>query len=159
SHGADEYPFLIDDDGLSVLPVTSMELEHQVSSERVSTGIPDLDEMFEGKGYYRGSTVMLTGTAGSGKTTLAAQFAEASCERGERCLYVGLEESRDQVARNAASVGINLAPWIKKGLLHHHAWRPTQYGMEMHLLRIHKLVDRIQPLNVIIDPITNLMGG
>lgn len=159
SHGADEYAFLIDEEGLSVLPVTGMELQHKVSAERVSTGIADLDEMLGGKGYFRGSTVLISGTAGSGKTTLAARFAEASCERGEPCLFIGFEESRDQVARNTSSVGIQLSRWTKKGLFHHHAWRPTKYGMEMHLLRIHKLVEKFQPASVIIDPVTNLMSG
>lgn len=158
SHGADEYPFLIDESGLSVLPVTSVTLNHKVSTERVSTGIPDLDAMMQGKGYYRGSSVLVSGTAGSGKTTLACHFAEASCSRGERCLYVGFEESTNQVFRNAASVGIDLNRYVKKGLLFHQAWRPTQYGMEMHLLRIHKLIDTLRPEAIILDPITNLVG-
>lgn len=157
SHGADEYPFLIDDHGISVLPVTSLEMSHQVSTERVPTGIADLDEMLGGKGFYRGSSVLISGTAGSGKTTMAASFAAASCSRGERCLYVGFEESVDQVARNMMSVGLDLKQWRDKGLLVHEAWRPSQYGIEMHLLRIHKLVETAQPRHVIIDPITNLI--
>ena len=159
SHGADEYPFLIDDHGISVLPVTSLEMQHKVSTERVPTGIADLDDMLEGKGFYRGSSVLISGTAGSGKTTMAASFADASCRRGERCLYVGFEESVDQVARNMSSVGIDLNQWVEKDLLVHEAWRPSQYGIEMHLLRIHKLIEAVNPQHVVIDPITNLITG
>ena len=158
-HSADEYPFLIDEHGMSILPLTSLQLEHKVSDERVSSGVRDLDQMLEGKGYYRGSSILVSGTAGSGKTTLAASFAEATCRRGERCLYIGFEESGDQITRNMKSVGIELEPWIKKGLLFHEAWRPTQFGLEMHLLRIHKLVEKIQPNTVVLDPITNLVRG
>jgi circadian clock protein KaiC len=130
-----------------------------VSDERVSTGVPGLDEMLEGKGYYRGSTIMLSGTAGSGKTSLASSFADATCRRGERCLYISFEESRHQVERNMKSIGLNLEPWREKGLLFYEAWRPTQYGVEMHLLRIHKLIEKINPSSVIVDPITNLMSS
>lgn len=158
-HGADEYPFLLDDQGMTILPLTSSQLQHQVSNARASSGVPDLDEMLEGKGYYRGSSILLSGTAGSGKTSLAASFVDAACRRGESCLYVDFEESRDQVARNMKSVGIDLARWSEKGLLFHEAWRPTQYGMEMHLLRIHKLVEKIRPQCVVIDPVTNLING
>jgi circadian clock protein KaiC len=159
SHGADEYPFLIDDKGISVLPVTSLEMQHEVSNERVPTGIADLDEMLGGKGFYRGSSVLISGTAGSGKTTMAASFVEAACRRGERCLFVGFEESVDQVARNMGSVGVDLKQGAGKGLLVHEAWRPSQYGIEMHLLRIHKLIDAVNPQHVVIDPITNLITG
>jgi circadian clock protein KaiC len=158
-HGADEYPFLIDERGMSILPLTSLQLQHSVSNERISSGVPDLDEMLEGKGYFRGSSVLITGTAGSGKTTLAASFVDAACRRGERCLYIDFEESRDQVARNMNSVGIDLDQWSKKGLLTHEAWRPTQFGIEMHLLRIHKLIEKVKPQCVVIDPITNLLNG
>jgi circadian clock protein KaiC len=158
-HGADEYPFLIDERGMSILPLTSLQLQHTVSNERISSGVPDLDEMLEGKGYFRGSSVLITGTAGSGKTTLAASFVDAACRRGERCLYIDFEESRDQVARNMTSVGIDLDQWSKKGLLTHEAWRPTQFGIEMHLLRIHKLIEKAKPQCVVIDPITNLLNG
>jgi circadian clock protein KaiC len=158
-HGADEYPFLIDEQGMSVLPLTSLQLEHKVSDERVSSGVPDLDQMLEGKGYYRGSSILASGTAGSGKTTLAACFAEATCRRGERCLYIGFEESANQITRNMKSVGIDFQPWIEKGLLFHEAWRSTQFGLEMHLLRIHKLVEKIQPSTIVLDPITNLVGS
>jgi circadian clock protein KaiC len=158
-HGADEYPFLIDEQGMSVLPLTSLQLQHKVSNERVSTGVADLDEMLEGKGYFRGSSILLSGTAGSGKTTLASSFAEAACRRGERCLFIDFEESSNQVARNMKSVGIDLQQWSEKGLLFHEAWRPTQSGIEMHLLRIHKLIERVKPQCVVIDPITNLGNG
>jgi circadian clock protein KaiC len=159
SHGADEYPFLIDEHGMSILPVTSLELHHTVSNERVTSGVPDLDEMLEGKGYFNGSSVLISGTAGSGKTTLASSFADATCRRGKRCLFIAFEESINQVARNMKSVGLDLDSWIKAGLLFHQAWRPTQYGMEMHLLRIHKLIEKVRPDCVIIDPITNLITG
>jgi circadian clock protein KaiC len=158
SHGADEYPFLIDDQGLSVLPITSLELQHKASSERVSSGVPDLDAMLEGQGFYRGSSTLVSGTSGSGKTTLGISFAEASCLRGERSLYVGFEESAGQVTRNAKSVGIDLEPHLRSGLLSYNAWRPTQYGMEMHLLRIHKLVEKVNPDTVVVDPISNLVS-
>jgi circadian clock protein KaiC len=158
-HGADEYPFLIDERGMSILPLTSLQLQHKVSSERVSTGVADLDEMLEGKGYFRGSSILLSGTAGSGKTTLAASFANATCQRGERCLYIDFEESRNQVERNMKSVGLHLDRWTRKRLLFHEAWRPTQFGIEMHLLRIHKLIETIKPQCVILDPVTNLING
>jgi circadian clock protein KaiC len=159
SHGADEYPFLIDDQGFSVLPSTSMRLSHAVSKERVSTGVQDLDEMLEGKGYYRGTTALVSGTAGSGKSSLAAHFARQTCRDGKKCLYLAFEESPAQVMRNMRSIGVDLEPSIKKGLLKLEAWRPTQNGLEMHLLRIHKLVELHQPAAVVLDPITNLMGG
>jgi circadian clock protein KaiC len=159
SHGADEFPFLIDENGLSVLPLTSLSLNHKASKERVSTGIPDLDAMMQGKGYYRGSTVLISGTAGSGKTTMGSHFADACCRRGERCLYIGFEESTDQLFRNAATVGLDLSYGVKKGLLFHEAWRPTQYGMEMHLLRIHKLLEATKPQSIILDPISNLIAS
>ena len=158
-HGADEYPFLIDERGMSVLPITALQLQHEVSNERVSSGVSDLDDLLEGKGYYRGSTVLLSGTAGSGKTTLASCFAAATCSRGERCLYIAFEESPKQVARNMRAIGLDLDEWTRKGLLFCEAWRPTQFGMEMHLLRIHKLIEQIKPRAVIIDPITNLIDS
>lgn len=158
-HGADEYPFLIDERGMSILPLTSLQLQHTVSKERISSGIPDLDEMLEGRGYYRGSSILFTGTAGSGKTSLAASFVDAACRRGERCLYIDFEESRDQVVRNMRSIGLDLERWNKKGLLTHEAWRPTQFGIEMHLLRIHKFIEKVKPRVVVIDPITNLLSG
>jgi circadian clock protein KaiC len=159
SHGADEYPFLIDERGMSILPLSALQLQHKVWNERVSSGIPDLDKMLEGKGYYRGTSILVTGTAGSGKTSVSAAFIDAACRRGERCLFIDFEESRDQVARNMKSIGLNLNRWAKSGLLTHEAWRPTEFGIEMHLLRIHKLIEKHKPQCVVIDPITNLMHG
>ncbi len=156
-HGMDEYPFLIDTDGFSVIPVTSLGLDHEVSSERVSTGIPRLDTMMGG-GYYRGSSILVSGMAGTGKTSMAASFADAACARGERCLYFAFEESEGQVTRNMRSIGIDLSPWIKSGLLKFHASRPTVYGLEMHLAMVHKLVNEFQPDVVIVDPISNLLS-
>ena len=120
-HGTNEYPFLIDEQGLSVLPVTSLGLKHEVSNERISTGIARLDAMFAGQGYYRGTSVLMSGTAGSGKTSLAAHFVDAACRRGEPCLYFAFEESPGQLVRNMRSIGIYLEPWIKQGLLLIHA--------------------------------------
>ncbi|HEX4488969.1 MAG TPA: circadian clock protein KaiC [Terriglobales bacterium] len=158
-HGTNEYPFLIDQDGMSVLPITSLGLDHKASRERVSSGIPDLDEMLEGKGYYRGSTVLVSGTAGSGKTSIASHLAIETCRRGERALYVAFEESRDQVIRNMRSIGLDLEAPMKKGLLRFEASRPAESGLEMHLVRIHKLVEQFKPTLVIIDPITNLIAA
>ena len=158
-HGADEYPFLVDERGMSILPLSSLQLQHKVWNERVSSGIPDLDDLLEGKGYFRGTSVLVTGTAGSGKTTVAASFVDAACRRGERCLYIDFEESRLQVARNMKSVGIDLDHWGRKGLYRPEAWRPTQFGIEMHLLRIHRLIEKHKPQCVVIDPITNLLNG
>jgi circadian clock protein KaiC len=159
SHIADEVPFLIDERGFSVLPSSSMKLDHEVSSERVSSGVKDLDDMLEGKGFYRGSSVLVSGTAGSGKSTLAAHFAQQTCRGGERCLYVAFEESAAQAMRNMRSVGIDLAKQARKGLLRFEAWRPTQSGLEMHLLQIHKLVEQHKPAAVVLDPLTSLMVG
>jgi circadian clock protein KaiC len=159
SHGADEYPFLIDDQGFSVLPSTSMQLNHAVSRERMSSGVKDLDDMLEGEGFYRGTTALVSGTAGSGKSSLAANLARQTCTDGKKCLFVALEESPSQVIRNMRSIGVDLQPHVNKGLLALEAWRPTQSGLEMHLLRIHKLVERIKPAVVVIDPITNLLSG
>ncbi len=157
SHIADEIPFLIDERGFSVLPSSSMKLDHAVSSERISSGVNDLDDMLEGKGFYRGSSILVSGTAGSGKSTLAAHFAQQTCRGGERCLYVAFEESAAQAMRNMRSIGIDLEKYVKKGLLRFEAWRPTQSGLEMHLLQIHKLVEQHNPATVIIDPLTSLM--
>ncbi len=158
-HGTNEYPFLIDETGFSVLPVTSLGLEHIVSNERISSGIKALDEMLEGKGYFRGSTVLVSGTAGIGKTSTAAHFAEAACKRGERVLYFCFEESPSQLMRNMLSIGINLEPWVKKGLLRFQASRPTLYGLEMHLAVTHKFVNEFKPAIVILDPINTFVIG
>jgi circadian clock protein KaiC len=159
THGTNEYPFLIDEDGISVLPVTALGLDHKVSSERIATGVPQLDAMLGGKGYFRGSSIMVSGTAGSGKTSMAAHFADATCERGERCLYFAFEESTSQLVRNMRSIGIDLDRWIKKGLLRHVASRPTLRGLEMHLAHVHKQVKDFDPHVVIIDPVSNLSSS
>src|SRR5690606_16209883 len=138
SHGTNEYPFLINDQGFSVLPITSAGLHHEASSERVSTGVPRLDAMLGGEGVYRGSSILVSGTAGTGKTTLASHFVDAACRRGERCLYFAFEESQSQLARNMKSVGIDLEPHMRSGLLMFEATRPTQYGLEMHLASMHR---------------------
>jgi len=158
-HGTNEYPFLIDETGFSVLPVTSLGLEHKVSNERVSSGITELDKMLEGKGYFRGSTVLVSGTAGVGKTSMAAHFAEAACKRGERVLYFCFEESPSQLMRNMRSIGINLEPWVHRGLLQFQATRPTFYGLEMHLAVTHKAVNAFKPEIVIMDPINTFILG
>jgi circadian clock protein KaiC len=157
THGTNEYPFLIGRDGINVLPVTSLLLEHDAPSERVSTGLAALDDMLGGKGYYRASTVLLTGTAGTGKTTMAAHFVNAACSRGEKCLYFLFEESPQQMLRNMASAGIDLRRWVDRGLLQFHAARPNRHGLESHLLEMHNAVEVFDPDAVIVDPITNLM--
>ncbi|HSW53482.1 MAG TPA: circadian clock protein KaiC [Ignavibacteriaceae bacterium] len=159
THGTNEYPFLIDEDGFSVLPVTSLGLNHISSIERISTGIPRLDTMLSGKGYYRGSTVLVSGTAGTGKTSLAAQFVEAACKRGENVLYFAFEESPSQYMRNMSSIGIQLEPLVKKGLLHFHATRPTLFGLEHHLTTTLKLINKVNPQIVVLDPIDAFIMG
>ncbi len=153
THGTNEYPFLIDREGISVLPITSLILEHAASGERITTGIKKLDDMMGGKGYYRGSSILVSGTAGTGKTSFTAHFCEAGCRQGERVLYFSFEESPGQVMRNMCSIGINLKLWIDKGLLKFNATHPLMYGMEMHLVAILKEVSSFKPTIVIIDPI------
>jgi circadian clock protein KaiC len=155
THGTSEYPFLIDEGGISILPITSMGLTHEAGTERVSSGIPRLDAMMEGKGYYRNSSVLASGTAGTGKTSLAAHFALAAAERGERCLWFAFEESQSQITRNMRSIGIDLEPAVRSGTLRFHAERPSVFGLEMHLVTIHKLVSQFRPRVVVIDPVTD----
>lgn len=157
-HGTNEYPFLIDHDGLSVLPVTSLGLCHPALKERVSTGIDRLDEMLSGQGYYRGSTILLSGTAGTGKTSLAAHFVHAACRRGERCLYFLFEESPQQLLRNMQSIGIDLQPWVDRGLLEFHADRPSRFGLETHLAGMQRAIRRFEPSVAVVDPVTNLLA-
>jgi len=157
THGTNEYPFLIDEKGISVLPITTLGMQHKASSERISSGIPRLDTMLGGEGYFRGSTVLVSGTAGSGKTSLAAHFALATCQRAERCLYFAFEESPGQVIRNMRSIGLDLEPWLKKGLLKFEASRGATHGLEMHLATIHKLIDEFKPRVVVMDPIGSMM--
>jgi circadian clock protein KaiC len=156
-HGTNEYPFLIDEDGISVLPVTSLTLAAKVSSERVATGIPALDAMMDNKGFYRGSSILVSGTAGTGKTSIAAYFAAETCKRNERCIYFAFEESPEQIMRNMRSIGIDLDKFVNKGLLKFYASRPTLYGLEMHLVVIYKMIRKFKPSAVILDPITNLI--
>jgi circadian clock protein KaiC len=156
-HGTNEYPFLIDEEGISVLPVTSLLLENEVSPQRIGSGIPALDAMLGGKGFYRGSSILISGTAGTGKTSIAAYFAHESCRRKEKCIYFAFEESPLQIMRNMLSIGIDLKADVDKGLLEMHAARPTLYGLEMHLVAIHKKIKKFKPRTVILDPITNLV--
>jgi circadian clock protein KaiC len=157
AHGTNEYPFLIDEDGFSVLPVTSLGLQHEVSEERISTGVPRLDTMLSGKGFYRGTTILVSGTAGTGKTSLAASFVDAACRRGERCLYFSFEESPGQLIRNMRSIGLNLEQWTTRKLLQFHSSRAMFYGLEMHLAIIHKVVEEFQPEVVVLDPVGSLI--
>ena len=156
-HGTNEYPFLIGEEGISVLPVTSLKLANDVSTLRISSGIPSLDKMLEGKGFFKGSSILVSGTAGTGKTSIAACFANETCNRGERCIYFAFEESAQQIIRNMQSIGINLKEHADKGLLKFHASRPTLYGLEMRLVAIHKLIKEFKPDVIILDPITNLI--
>jgi circadian clock protein KaiC len=156
-HGTNEYPFLIDREGLSVLPVTSLGLTHPAIEERVSTGVTRLDDMLSSRGYYRGSTVLLSGTAGTGKTSLAAHFVDAACRRGERCLYFLFEESPQQLMRNLRSIGINLQPWVDRGILRFHADRPSRFGLETHLAAMQRAVRDFEPAVTVADPVTNLL--
>lgn len=157
AHGANEYPFLIDEHGFSVLPVTSLGLDYPVSTERVPTGVRALDDMLDGGGYFRGSSILVSGTAGTGKSSLAALFADASCRRKEKTLYFAMEESAAQVIRNMGSIGLDLELWRKKNLLQIHASRPTVFGLEMHLVTMHNAIEQFQPTAVVVDPISSLI--
>jgi circadian clock protein KaiC len=159
AHGTNEYPFLIDEHGFSVLPITSLGLRHAASDERLSTGVPRLDAMLGGAGVYRGSSVLVSGTAGTGKTSLAAHFADACCRRGERCLYLASEESQGQIVRNMHSIGLDLAAWIEQDRLRHVATRPTLAGLETHLAEMHRQVRDFRPHLVIVDPISNFAAA
>ncbi len=156
-HGTNEYPFLIDEEGISVLPVTSLKLHNKVSTERISSGINQLDDMMSGKGFFRGSSILVSGTAGTGKTSIAASFANETCNRGEKCIYFAFEESPSQIVRNMYSIGMDLQKHIDNGLLFFHASRPTLNGLEMHLVAIHKQIKKVKPKVVVLDPITNLI--
>ncbi len=158
NHGTNEYPFVIDKDGLSVIPITSAGLDHPGTDEKVSTGVPSLDKLFAGEGYTRGSTVLVSGTAGTGKTSLAAAFTVESCKRGERCLYVSYEESPGQLIQNMRSIGFDLERWSKKGMLKIVSTRPAFFGLEMHLLDLYKILADFKPTSVVIDPLTSLIG-
>ncbi|MEA2559318.1 MAG: circadian clock protein KaiC [Acidobacteriota bacterium] len=157
-HGTNEYPFLIDERGIEVLPVTSLSLTHEASTERISSGVPGLDDMLDGQGFYRGSSVLVSGKAGTGKTSIGAHFVDAACRRGERCVYFAFEESRSQVVRNMRSIGVDLQPWVDKGLLLFHASRPTLHGLERHLVTMYKIIRDFRPRVVVVDPITNFLA-
>jgi circadian clock protein KaiC len=157
-HGTNEYPFLIGEHGISVQPITSLGLQHEVSNERVSTGVARLDVMLGGEGPYRGSSVLVSGAAGTGKSTLAAHFCDAACERGERAIYFAFEESQEQIIRNMTSVGINLGTWVERGLLRFRCVRPSLLGLEAHLAAMQGLVDDFDPAVVVLDPISDLIG-
>src|ERR1700704_2710716 len=156
-HGTNEFPFLIGEDGISVLPITSLGLNHKISTERIATGIPRLDAMLGGRGFFRGSSILLTGTPGTGKTIISSNFAQAACRRGARVLFFSVEESPNQIVRNLPSIGLRLEPMVKRGLLRFHSARPSLYGLEMHLATMFKEIAAFKPHVVIIDPITSLM--
>jgi circadian clock protein KaiC len=157
AHGTNEYPFLIDEQGISVMPVTSVRLDHAVSDERVSTGIRELDQMLGGQGFYRGSSILVSGTSGAGKSSVASHFIDAACRRGERCLYFAFEESPAQIVRNMRSIGFALDQWVERGLLRFSASRPSLFGLEMHLARMHRGIAAFAPNVVVVDPISSLL--
>ncbi|NPU09142.1 circadian clock protein KaiC [Bradyrhizobium sp. 83002] len=159
AHGTNEYPFIIDQEGITVMPITSSGLSHDASTERVSTGIADLDEMLEGRGYYKGSSILISGMAGAGKSTVSAHFANSICAAGQRCIYFALEESPQQIVRNMRSVGLDLQQWVDRGLLRFSARRPNLYGLETHLAAMHREVKEFDPAAVVVDPISSLMGA
>jgi circadian clock protein KaiC len=159
SHGTNDYPFLIDDSGFSVVPASSLQLDYQVSDDRISSGVPSLDAMLSGNGFYRTSTILVSGTAGCGKSILAAHLANATCQRGERCMLFAFEESPSQIVRNMRSVGLDLRKWHEQGLLQLRATRPSLYGLEMHLVSMHKAISEFKPQTVILDPISSFMSA
>jgi circadian clock protein KaiC len=159
THGSNEYPFLIDRDGLTVVPITASSLDYESSEERISTGVPGLDQMFGGRGYFRGSTVLVSGTAGSGKSSLAAHLARATCARGEKCLYVSYEESPQQIIRNMASIGLDLRKDVSSGLLRISSHRPTSLGLEGHLAVLHKITSDFSPTTVVVDPVGTMANA
>jgi circadian clock protein KaiC len=157
-HGTNEYPFLIDDQGITVFPITSLKLDHGTSDERISTGIDALDTMLEGKGYFQGSSILISGTPGTGKTSLASSFVHSACKSGKKCLYFAFEESPGQIIRNMHSIGLDLQPWVESGLLQYHASRPTLFGLEAHLAMMFKMMKDFKPDVVVVDPISNLLS-
>jgi len=157
AHGTNEYPFLIDEQGISVMPVTSVRLDHAVSDERVSTGIRELDQMLGGQGFYRGSSILVSRTSGAGKSSVASHFIDAACRRGERCLYFAFEESPAQIVRNMRSIGFALDQWVERGLLRFSASRPSLFGLEMHLAHMHRGIAAFAPNVVVVDPISSLL--
>ena len=156
-HGTNEYPYLIDEHGISLQAITSLGMDYKVSSERIPSGIDGLDAMMGGKGFFRGTSILVSGTPGTGKSSVSAHFVNAACERGERCLYFAFEESQNQILRNMTSIGLDLARWIKKGLLRFHSDRPSAHGLEMHLITLFKRIRQFKPNVVVIDPVTNFI--
>lgn len=159
AHGTNEYPFIIDEQGVTVMPITSSGLAHDASTERLPSGIPDLDQMLEGKGYYKGSSILVSGMAGSGKSTLAAHFVDATCASDHRCIFFAMEESPRQIIRNTRSIGIDLQKWVDKKLLRFRARRPSLFGLETHLATMYRDVTEFEPTAVIIDPMSALMNA
>ncbi len=159
AHGTNEYPFLIDEQGICIMPITSVGLTSAASTARVSTGIERLDNMLGGKGFYEGSSILVSGTAGTGKTSLAATAVDAACRRGDQCLYFAFEESPGQITRNMRSIGLDMEQWVDQGLLQFHASRPTLFGLEMHLVTIHKHVLEFEPKLIVLDPISNMTAA
>ena len=159
AHGTNEYPFIIDQDGITVMPITSAGLLHDASTERVTSGIADLDAMLEGKGFYRGSSILVSGMAGAGKSTTTAHFVDSVCARGERCIYFGMEESPQQIIRNMNSVGLDLQKWVDQGLLMFSTKRPSLFGLETHLASMHRDVEVFEPTSVVVDPLSALLGA
>jgi circadian clock protein KaiC len=157
-HGTNEYPFLIGESGISVMPITSLKLDYPAATKRMATGISGLDAMLGGKGFYRGSSVLVSGTAGTGKTSITIHIADQTCRKGEKCLYFAFEEAESQIIRNARSIGIDLGRWLKKGLLFFQSARPTLYGLETHLVSVHNLVDELKPEVTVFDPISSLLA-
>lgn len=158
-HGTNEYPFLINDDGLSIIPITSNELQNVAPQSRLSSGIPELDQMLSGKGFYRGSTILLTGVTGTGKSSFAAHFVNAACLRKEKTLYLSFEESQHQIIRNMRSIGIDLGKHQKAGLLQFLANRPSRFGLERHLLMINQFVAKFEARNIVMDPLNSFVSG
>ncbi len=158
-HGTNEYPFLIDEGGLIVLPITTPSLEQVITNQRVSSGVPRLDAMLGGHGYYKGSSVLVSGTAGTGKSSLSAHFVDAACRRGERAIYFTFEEPAAQIERDMRSIGIDLAHWVRKGLLEFHSTRPSTYGLEKHLLLMERAIDAFKPEVVTVDPLNSFLTG
>ena len=161
THGMDEYPFLIGKEGIIIFPITSIKTDYKLSREKISSGIQKLDVMLDGKGFFRGSAILYTGTAGAGKTSFAAYYVDAACRRGEKCLFIAMEETQDQIVRNMRSIGLDLEQWVKKGLLEFYVTRPALYGLEMHIVMIEDLLKRYQPNNLVMDPISDFttIGG
>jgi circadian clock protein KaiC len=161
AHSTNEFPFIIDENGMSILPVTAVRLEYPASTERLPTGVPRLDAMLDGKGYLKGSAILISGMVGTGKSSLAANFVDAGCRRGKRCIYFAFEEAPGQIMRNMRSIGIELEPWVKKGLLQFHATRVSEQGLEKHLLFMQQEINKFKPELVVVDAITDFttLGG